>query len=114
MMHTASYSLLEIVDADRNDFNRPLTSAITSSISAAYWLCYKYDFGVAMVEHVRQLRDAGAHVQRHRDKATVHRSQEQLRGEQPIIHQEGDLVAVLQAHLPKASAQSVGRAREAR
>ena len=63
------------------------------------------DFGVAMIQRIGQLRDAGANIQRHRDEPAIHRSQEQLRGPQAVVHEEGDLIAVSQARLPKTETE---------
>ena len=66
---------------------------------------HEHDVRVTILQGVRQLRHAGARIERDRNKTAIHRAQEQLRREQPVIHQEGDLIPVRQAHALKPPAQ---------
>src|SRR5271163_1077728 len=61
------------VEVGRDDLNRPLDMGHHFLDQRVVLALHKYDLRVTMIQRVRQLGNAGTHVEWHRDKASVHR-----------------------------------------
>ncbi len=53
----------------------------------------EHDTRVAVIERIPKVCTSPTDIERHRHEPTVNRSEEQLGREQPVVHQERDLIA---------------------